>query len=115
MIGAVGQSAFRLQLPATTRLHPVFHVSLLEPYVANTFSGRVVPPPLSVLVDGFEEFHIHAVLDSRFRRRKLWYLVEWEGYSAEHNTWVPVRNVHAEEAVAAYHFKYPGRAGDPQP
>ena len=40
--GAVGRSAFKLILPPTMKIHPVFHVSLLEPHVANTFPGRVV-------------------------------------------------------------------------
>ena len=115
VIGPVGRSAFHLQLPSSMKIHPVFHVSLLEPNVANTFPGRVVPPPLPILVDGFEEFEVRSVLDSKFRRRKLYYLVEWVGYSEEHNKWVSVRDVeNAGQAIAAYHFKYPGRAGAPR-
>ena len=42
VIGQVGTSAYRLALPASMQIHPVFHVSLLEPHVANTFPDRVV-------------------------------------------------------------------------
>ena len=115
VIGPVGRSAFRLSLPPSMKIHPVFHVSLLEPHVANTFPGRVVPPPLPILVDGLEEFEVHLVVDSKIWRRKLYYLIEWVGYTNEHNTWVPVGDVqNAGQAIAAYHFKYPGRAGAPR-
>ena len=37
IIERVGTSAFRLDLPRSMHIHPVFHVSLLELHVANTF------------------------------------------------------------------------------
>ena len=52
-------------------IHPVFHVSLLEPHVANTFPNRVVAPLLPIQMDGLLEFEIASILDSRFHRRKL--------------------------------------------
>jgi len=41
VLEAVGDSklAFRLELPAQMRIHPVFHVSLLEPRRENRFPG----------------------------------------------------------------------------
>ena len=56
-------------------IHPEFHVSLLKPHVANTFPGRVVEVPLSIQVDGLPKFEVNSILDSRFRRHKLQYLV----------------------------------------
>ena len=48
VIGLVGSSAYRLALPSSMHIHPVFHVSLLELHVPNTFPGRVVEVPLPV-------------------------------------------------------------------
>ena len=64
------------------KIHPVFHVSLLEPHVANTFLGRVVEVPLPIQVDGLPELKVNSILDSKFRRRKVVYLVDWVGYDA---------------------------------
>ena len=67
IIGQVGSSTYRLGLPSTVRIHPVFHVSLLEPHVPNTFPGRVVALPPDIQVDGVPEFEVHSILDSRVR------------------------------------------------
>ena len=74
IIEPIGSFAFRLELLSSIKIHPVFHVSLLEQHVANTFPGRVVEVPLPIQVDGLPEFEVNSILDSRFRRRKLQYL-----------------------------------------
>ena len=114
IVEAVGKSAFRLQLPPTMQIHPLFHVSLLEPHVANTFSGRVIPPPLPEMVDSYEEFEVHQILDSRIRRRRIQYLVDWVGYDASERTWEPLSCLgHATAAVASFHSLFPLRPRPP--
>ena len=48
------------------KVHPVFHVSLLEPYHANELPGRVQPPPPAVVIvteEGeAEEYEVEAIL-----------------------------------------------------
>ena len=110
IIEPIGASAFRLQLPSSMQIHPVFHVSLLELHVENTFPGRAVDIPLPIQVDGFPEFEVHSILDSRFRRRKLEYLVNWIGYDASDRTWEPAENLtNAKDAVATFHIQFPSR------
>ena len=65
VIGPVGTSSFRLDLPRAMHIHPVFHVSLLEPHVDNTFPRRVQLPPHPIHVDGFPEFEVRAVWTPR--------------------------------------------------
>ena len=73
----INEVVFRLDLPPEMHLRPVFHVSLLEPYIMSSIPDRVVlPPPPVQLVDG-PEFEVKAILDSKIVRQKLYYLVDW--------------------------------------
>ena len=42
--------------------------------------------------------------------RKLRYLVKWEGFGVEHNSWEPWDNLHAPERVTDFYRKHPGAA-----
>jgi len=111
VIERVNSRSFRLQLPESlSRLHPVFHVSLLEPYRPNTIPGRKRPPPPPVEIDGEKEYEVEGIEYSRFQGRELQYLVKFEGY--DDPEWLPAENLeHAPEIVAAYHAKYPQNPG----
>ena len=103
IIGQVGSSSYRLGLRSFIKIHPVFHVSLVEPHVANTFSGRVVDIPPPIQVDGVPEFEVQAVLDLRIRRRTLQYFVDWVGYDEFDRSWERADALNA--AVDAFHKK----------
>ena len=93
-------------------LYLTFHVSLLEPHVANTFPGRVVAPPLAIQVDGLPEFEVNKILSSKILRGKLFYKIDWVGYDSNDHSWEPAENViHADLAVAAFHAKFPDLPG----
>ena len=114
VIGPIGRSAFRLDLPPSMTIHPVFHISLLEPHVGNTFRGRVVDVPLPIQVDGLQEFEVHKILNSKFRRRKLFYFIDWVGYDVSERSWEPAANLtHAQSAVDTFHLRYPSRPRSP--
>ena len=108
IIAQVGTSAFRLDLPPSMHIHPVFHVSLLEKHVANTFPDRVVVPPPPLHVDGLPEFEVREILDSRFFRGKIQYLVDWVGYDVSQQSWQPVANLNnAQSAINDFHLEFP--------
>ena len=73
------------------RIHPVFHVSLLQPYRED---GRVQPPPPPFYVGKQLAYTADRILDHkavrRGRRKNMKeFLVHWEGYGPEHDTWEP--------------------------
>ena len=67
--------------------------------MCNTTAPTPVPAP--VVLEGV--FDIAQVLAHRKRKRKVFYLIRWQGYSDEHNTWEPEKNVsHCKHLLAAY-------------
>jgi Chromo (CHRromatin Organisation MOdifier) domain len=98
-------------------IHPIFHVSMLEPSTPNPFSGRepTLDPP--VFIDGEPEYEISEILDSRINKRrkcKLLYLVRWTGYEGtdEETSWLPASELgHADEVVVDFHEAYPAKPG----
>src|SRR4029077_3531854 len=66
IIAQPGTHSRTLQLPDTLRsVHPVFHVSQLEPSISNTIPNHVqaLLPPIEV--DGDPEYEISEILDSK--------------------------------------------------
>ena len=106
ILAMVGSRAVRLELPSSLAIHPVFHVSLLEPYVDG---GRLQPPPPPPVVVGSDvEYEVEKILDSRRRYRKLQYLVRWLGYGMDSDTWEPAENLAGcAELVNDFHVAYP--------
>ena len=91
-------------------LHPVFNMVKLTLVPVDPIARRHAPPPLPPeLVDGEEEYVVEEILNSRIFRRKLQYLVKWEGYGVEHNTWEYWDNVgNAADVVNDFHTRNPG-------
>ncbi|XP_077148512.1 uncharacterized protein LOC143809301 isoform X1 [Ranitomeya variabilis] len=105
--GIVSSVACRLKLPRTMKVHPVFHVSLLKPVSPNTFQGHVVLPPQPVVIDGQEQFVVEEIIDSRIRRNRLQYLIRWQGYPPEEDSWEPVENISAQQKISCFHQRFP--------
>lgn len=103
----LSEHVYRLDLPPTLGIHPVFHVSLLEPHVRNCFPNRDQPPPPPVIVEGELEYEVNEILDSRVTRGKVYYLVDWKGYGPEDRSWEPEENVEGNVQVQVFHQRYP--------
>jgi len=108
----VGNSAYWLCLPLSMgQLHPIFNVVKLSLALVDPIPGcRTSLPPLPEIVDGKEEWVVEEILDSRMVNRKLHYLLKWEGFGVEHNSWEPWDNVHASELVVDFYWRHPGAA-----
>ncbi|KAH0611235.1 uncharacterized protein H6S33_011662 [Morchella sextelata] len=84
--------AYRVDLPRSMKMHPVFHVSLLDP-AAND-----------------PEYAVEEILDSRETRNGgLQYFVKWTGYTDP--TWEPAAYHDNTAAVDIFHTHYPDKPG----
>jgi hypothetical protein len=102
---------YRLELPTQWSIHSVFHTDLLTPYRETITHGSnyIRPPP--ELIDGEEQYTVENILDVRRfgRRRKLQYLVKWDGYPDSENQWVDKDDVFADDKVADFYKSNPDR------
>ena len=71
----------------------VFHSSLLEPYQDSTIPGHIKAPPPPIELEDGPEYEVATILDSKIVHNKLYYLVDWLGYSPSEHTWEPIENV----------------------
>jgi len=84
VIHRLGNVAYKLELPVGSKIHLVFHVSLLKKHMGptTTFNTQLPEAPYAerVIVP-------QAILDSRGAAHKKEDLIHWRGYSPANATW----------------------------
>ena len=98
----VSPVTYRIKLPASMKIHNVFHVDLLIPFHETDAYGTAYPQPPPELIDGQEEFEVEEIIADRVHRRKQQYLVKWVGYPTSENSWVDKKDLHSPELLEAY-------------
>jgi hypothetical protein len=87
ILEVLGPVTYCLDLPASWRIHNVFHATLLRPYVENDVYGNNYPRPLPELLEGEEVYQVETIMKHRRRGRGYQYYVKWEGYPISEATW----------------------------
>jgi len=111
----VGSRAYKLDLLATVKIHPVFHISLLEPTASTEpIPGHHQPPPTPIIIQEQQEWGVEKILDSRHHRNPIQYRVKWTCFHNPNRTWDPARNVNnSPDIVQQFHEKYPEKPSPP--
>jgi hypothetical protein len=106
----VSSRAYKLGLPPSIKLHPVFHILLLEPAEPHSerLLGHIQPPPPLVIIDDEEEWELAETVDSHHHRNQLQYRVKWTGVHDHDKAWYPATNFeNSQDVVQYYHTRYP--------
>lgn len=108
IINQPGPVNYKLKLPHSVKIHPVFHASKLILYHKDTIRNQNPSKPDPIQVEGQDKFIVEKIINSRLFRRRVQYLVKWEGYSESENTWEPVQHLmHCWELVEKFHLENP--------
>lgn len=118
IVAKIGRQSYSIQLAESMRqIHPVFHISALEPATPNTIPNRIPEPAPPIEVDGEMEYEIDTIVDSKLDRRrkcKLLYRVRWFGYEGhpDEYEWLPANELdNAQELVQEFHRAHPDKPG----
>ncbi|KAG6438362.1 hypothetical protein SASPL_103303 [Salvia splendens] len=90
----IGSTAYRLQLPVSSRIHPVFHVSLLKRAIGEEVADPTLPEGV---VEHEPPFLPEAILDRRSVDREGdsvdQVLVKWGDLNEDEATWMDMADV----------------------
>jgi hypothetical protein len=89
----INSVTFKLKLPKSYKIHNVFHSSLLK--LCNTPKSKI--RRLKLNLNNNEEFYkVERNLDHKLIRRKIYFLIKWNDYSNDDNSWEPAANINPE-------------------
>ena len=98
----IGAVAYRLALPESSKIHNVFHCSMLKPH--HDPIDDVTDPLLPQATDNHPLVEPLSILDTKWDDTtsppSLLVLVQWSGLAPEETSWE-----HWEELCATYHLK----------
>ena len=104
IIAKVSNVNYKLELPKGSRLHPVFHVSLLEPAhtSATVETETEIQPEFEPDV-----YEVEKILDKRSVNGQTEYLVKWKDYDEAESSWEPTKNLDCPDLVQQFHRRHP--------
>jgi hypothetical protein len=100
----VGPVNYKLKLPNTMRIHPIFHISLLEP------APDGAPDALYTEAEPINPnaiYEVEKILDYKYIRGTLYYLIKWEGYPDSENIWELVKNLNCPRDLEEFYQRNP--------
>jgi hypothetical protein len=115
IVDVIGTQAYKLELPPQVRVHPVFHVSLLEPYQAREGEDPSAHGPPEVMPDGTLEYELEAIVNDKTERGTQRFRCRWKSWGPEHDTWQTAEDLeNSQELLQEYLKAKAGKRAPPQ-
>jgi len=77
VIGRIGTSAYKLDFPASMRIHNIFNISLLKLHTNNKLRSPQSAPPPPIIIEGEREYELEEIVDSGLHNNHLQYRAKW--------------------------------------
>jgi hypothetical protein len=107
-------NSFRLELPASMKIHPVMSSDKLRKSANDPLTGQVNRPEDPMEIAGDIEYGVEEVLVEKKQWNQLKYRVKWKGYEVEDLEWhAPSDLKGAPHKLKAFHLNYPKLPGPP--
>ena len=104
----ISPNAVELKLPPSFKIDAPINVSRLRPYKPPTIPGQQITLQPPIDIEGEQEYIVEEIVDSRLQCNKLEFLIKWEGYTDENNSWEPEDNCrNASRAIKDFYKQYP--------
>ena len=85
----IGTMAYKLEFPASSQVHPVFHVSCLKKVIGDKIPVQIILPELDE--EGKTILDPEAITDTRIRQLRnksiSEYLIKWRKLPTKDSTW----------------------------
>ncbi len=109
----IGHS-FRLRLPESIKVHPVFHADRLRKDPDNPLEGQSNPDPPPLQVNDQEEYEVQEILAVKQTRGKLRYKIKWKGWDDDPEYYPASVLSNSPLALQRFHEANPDRPGPPK-
>jgi len=85
----IGSMAYKMELPPSSHVHPIFYVSCLKKVIENNIPVQTILPEINE--EGKIILKPETILEIRIKQLRNWaikeYLIKWNNLPAEEATW----------------------------
>jgi hypothetical protein len=98
---------FRLELPKHMKIHPIFHISLLEKFVPSVNFEQQPPPEWPMLdLEDEDVYEVERILDRQMNQEGFWeYKILWKGYDESEASWETAADI-SSNVLRDFNAKY---------